>query len=150
ALITDNAANAFSLAAKVPPAARKLAAAFWPGPLTLVLPARAGLPSPLIGPEGGVGVRVSPHRTAIELAARLGRPLTATSANLSGQPPAITIEQARGAFAQHVAAYLDGGELGASAPSTVVAFDSAGKWHVIRAGAIAPGLLAAALGESAQ
>ncbi|MGH8012895.1 MAG: L-threonylcarbamoyladenylate synthase, partial [Candidatus Binataceae bacterium] len=88
ALITDSAASAFSLASEVPASARVLAAAFWPGPLTLVLPARAGLPDALVGPEGGVGVRVSPNQVAIQLAARLGRPLTATSANPSGQPSA--------------------------------------------------------------
>jgi L-threonylcarbamoyladenylate synthase len=136
ALIAADPAMAFSIAREVPPAARRLAAKFWPGPLTLILPAEPALPPELVGPDGGVGVRVSSHPVARALAAALGRPLTATSANLAGAPPARTIAEARAAFGSQVALYVDGGAMEAAAPSTVVTFVGS-NLRVIRAGAIA-------------
>jgi L-threonylcarbamoyladenylate synthase len=146
ALIGDCSERALALASALPEAARTLADIFWPGPLTLVIPARTGLPEPLIGPDGGVGVRVSPDPIARELVKRLGSPLTATSANLSGEPPAATIEQARAAFGSRIGVYLDGGILGASAPSTVISVDLMGRWQIIREGAITRDKIEAALG----
>ena len=58
--------------------------AFWPGPLTVLLPARASLPQALVNAEGLVAVRVTPHPLAAQLAVEAGGPLTASSANLSG------------------------------------------------------------------
>ena len=87
---------------------------------------------------------MSPHPIARALARRLGRPITATSANLAGQPPATTIEQARAAFGRKVKVYLEGGVLGGSLPSTVVAFDREAI-KVLRAGAIPQRRLEAAL-----
>lgn len=144
ALIAADARSAFELAREVPEAARRLADAFWPGPLTLVLPARDSLPTPLIGPDGGVGVRVSSHPVARALAAGLGHPITATSANLAGGQPASTLGEARNAFGAKVEVYLEGGRLTAAAPSTVVACDRSG-WRVLRAGAISDRAIAAAL-----
>ncbi|HUY19033.1 MAG TPA: L-threonylcarbamoyladenylate synthase [Candidatus Binataceae bacterium] len=134
-LIAASVEMAFSVAREVPPAARRLAEKFWPGPLTLILPAAPGLPAELVGPEGDVGVRVSPHRIARALAAALGRPLTATSANLAGEPPARTIVEARAVFADRVAVYLDGGTMNAAAPSTIVACEGS-RMRLLRAGAI--------------
>jgi L-threonylcarbamoyladenylate synthase len=144
ALIAADARSAFELAREVPETARRLAEAFWPGPLTLVLPARDNLPEPLIGPDGGVGVRVSSHPVARALAAGLGRPITATSANLAGGQPATTLGEARDAFGANVKVYLEGGRLTAAAPSTVVACDRDG-WRILRAGAISDRAVAAAL-----
>ncbi len=99
-LIAADSAMAFSVAREIPIDARRLAGAFWPGPLTIVLPARDGLAPELTGPDG-VGVRVSPNPVAHALSAAIGRPITATSANLSGKPPASTLERsARGAAAK--------------------------------------------------
>ena len=86
ALIAADTAMAFALAREVPAAARVLAKAFWPGPLTLVLPARDGIPAALIGDDGGVGVRVSSHPVARALAtghsvARSPRPARISRAN---------------------------------------------------------------------
>lgn len=144
ALIAEDTATALGLARTVPDDARRLAEALWPGPLTLVLPARPDLPKALIGPTAGVGVRVSPHPLAHALAAGLGRPLTATSANLSGHAPATTLAEARAAFGNKVKVYLEGGKLGANRPSTVVAFDETGL-HIVRVGAISENQIAAAL-----
>jgi L-threonylcarbamoyladenylate synthase len=148
ALIAADSRSAFDLARKVPQAARRLADAFCPGPLTLVLPARGDLPAPLIGPDGGVGVRVSSYPIARALAAGLGRPITATSANFAGAQPAATLDDARNAIGAKVKVYLEGGKLTASAPSTVVACGRNG-WRILRAGAISDRAIAAALSGKA-
>ena len=102
-----------------------LARAFWPGPLTLVLPGGSGrLPDLLRGPDGGIAVRWTSHQAIARLVAALGGPLTSTSANLPGQPPgpgaaAITRDFAA-AVDQGVLLVLDGGVLGNRPPSTVV------------------------------
>ena len=146
-LIAANTAIAFSLAREVPIDARRLADAFWPGPLTIVLPARDGLAPELTGPDG-VGVRVSPNPVARALSAGIGRPITATSANLSGDAPAGTLGQARAALGEKVKVYLEGGKLAALAPSTVVAVNRNG-WKMLRAGAISEAQIAAALAGDA-
>jgi len=135
ALIAHDDAAAFAVAREVPDNARALARAFWPGPLTLVMPARAGLPAALIGADGGVGVRVSSHPVARALARGLGRAITATSANRSGEAPARTIAEARAGFGAEVKVFVEGGTLTGGAPSTIVHCDRTG-WRLLRAGAI--------------
>lgn len=146
-LIAADTAMAFSVAREIPADAARLADAFWPGPLTLVLPARDGVAPELTGPDG-VGIRVSPHPVARALSAGLGRPITATSANLSGQPPASTLADARSAVGNKVKVFLEGGKLAASAPSTVVAVGKSG-WKMIRVGAISLNQIAMALAGDA-
>lgn len=109
-----------AIAREVSPVADRLARAFWPGPLTLVLPAKPGLPAPLVNSAGEIGVRISSHPLAARLARELGRPITATSANPAGRAPARAVEEARGYFAGKIEIYLDGGRLGAPKGSTVV------------------------------
>ncbi|HJU10085.1 MAG TPA: L-threonylcarbamoyladenylate synthase [Candidatus Binataceae bacterium] len=145
ALIAAEAEPAFALARTVPPNARLLAQAFWPGPLTMVLPAREGLNYVLIGPTGGIGVRVSPHPIARALATGVGGLLTATSANLSGQPPARTLAEARHALGTRIRFYVDGGALNSELPSTVGEFQTDGSFRVVRRGAIDQAAITAAL-----
>jgi L-threonylcarbamoyladenylate synthase len=142
-LIAADTAMAFSVAREVPIVAQRLADAFWPGPLTIVIPARDEIAPELTGPDG-VGVRVSPNALARALSAGIGRPITATSANLSGEAPASTLEDARAALGGKVKVYLEGGKLTASAPSTVVAVNRSG-WKMVRVGAISEDQIAAAL-----
>ena len=106
-------------------AATALARAFWPGPLTLVLPGGGGrLPDVLRGSEGGIAVRWTSHRGMARLVRALGEPVTSTSANLPGSPPAPGAEAIARDFAPAVEAgtllVLDGGVLGNSPPSTLV------------------------------
>ncbi len=119
-----------------PPAARRLAREFWPGPLTMVLPARPEVPPALTNREGGIGIRISPHPIALELTRRLGAPLTATSANRAGEPPARTLTAAWEVFGSAIAAYVDGGTLNRSLPSTVIALEGE-RIRMLRAGAVA-------------
>jgi len=150
AMIAADADAAFSLAREVPPIARRLADCFWPGPLTLVIPARSDIAAELVGAGGGVGVRVSPHPTARALAAGFGKPITATSANLAGEPAAKTLLQAHKALGEKVKVYLEGGTLGASAPSTVVEVVES-EWRIVREGAVSQRQIVAALtGEALE
>jgi len=118
-----------------PPIAERLMSVFWPGPLTLVLPARKGLSPLLCNPDGGVGVRVSSHPIASALVKRLGRPLTATSANPSDAEPARTIAQAQTYFANRLRIFIDAGELKGQKGSTVVECHG-DRYKVIREGEI--------------
>jgi len=93
---------------------------FWPGPLTLVLPARQDLPKPLLNASGGIAVRISSQPIATQVLKTLGRPLTATSANPSGEEPARTLQEAKSYFAGKVDFFLDGGRLTSKSGSTVV------------------------------
>ena len=109
-----------TLVVGVPPLAEKLMARFWPGPLTIVLPARNDIPRPLVNSGGGVGVRISSQPLATELLKALGRPLTATSANPPGKPPARKVQAAKEYFADRIDIFVDGGALKSKTGSTVV------------------------------
>ncbi len=86
-VLVPNAEVAWSLASMVPEPALRLARRFWPGPLTLVLPASDRVPGHLVGPGGTVAVRVDPHPFACALAAVAGVPIVSTSANRTGESP---------------------------------------------------------------
>jgi len=142
-VLVADLAMAETVAAVIPPAARRLAARFWPGPLTLVLPARERLPAPLTAGSGTIGVRVPGHPLAAALVAGLGRPVTAPSANPPGRGPAKRIDEARVYFGDGVSVYLDGGELPGGA-STVAAVEEGGV-RVLRPGPVSDEALSRAL-----
>ena len=123
------------LAAGVPSLFTPLMRSFWPGPLTLVCPARADLPTRLTGNTGTVGVRRSPLAAANQLIAACGGPLTATSANLSGQSPAVTAAEAFALFGDSVDLVLDGGATPGGQGSTLVGV-RAGRLCCLRAGVV--------------
>ncbi|MDH3330161.1 MAG: L-threonylcarbamoyladenylate synthase [Desulfobulbaceae bacterium] len=106
----------------VPELAARLMDRFWPGPLTLVLPARPELSSLVTGNTGTVGVRLSPHPVAAALLKACGIPLTATSANRSGEAPAVTAEDVRAIFGSQIDFVLDGGKTPGKLGSTLVGF----------------------------
>jgi L-threonylcarbamoyladenylate synthase len=120
--------------------AAMFAARFWPGPLTLVLPGgEKRVPDTLRGPEGGIAVRWTPHASLARLILAHGQPITSTSANRPGVPPATAADQIvaqwTDAIARGTLRVLDGGTLKESHPSTVV--DCTGRLpRVIRPGAI--------------
>jgi L-threonylcarbamoyladenylate synthase len=144
-LVTDEAMLGQVVHA-VSPLAKRLMERFWPGPLTLVLPARAHIPKPLINASGGIGVRISSHPIATRLVQALGRPLTATSANPSGKSPARTLLEARNYFAALIDVFIDGGPLPSARGSTVVEIQGE-RLTIIRAGDIAPSTLEDFLGQ---
>ncbi len=116
-LLTD-AAQADEIAV-MSPDAHRLAQAFWPGAVTLVLPARPGVDRRLLGPNGTIGVRVPASDDVRTLVRLVGAPLTGTSANLHNEPPPTTAQAAADAVGPRVDLVLDGGQ-GAGAPSTVI------------------------------
>lgn len=128
------------LGLNLPSYASQLAARFWPGPLTLVLPGgERQVPEQLRGPEGGIAVRWTPHHGLSRLVQAYGGPITSTSANRPGVPPAMNaqeiVDQWTDAAMRGTLRILDGGQLSESPPSTVV--DCTGrKPRVIRPGAI--------------
>jgi L-threonylcarbamoyladenylate synthase len=144
ALIAADAEMAFALASKIEPAARRLAELFWPGPLTIVMPARSDLHRALVGEDGGVGVRVSSHPIASALSRAVGAPITATSANLAGQPPARRATEAVATFDGKVKVIVEDGDLPGGQPSTLVAVDGR-DIKILREGAIPAARLRAAL-----
>ncbi|MFO8036742.1 MAG: L-threonylcarbamoyladenylate synthase [Anaerolineales bacterium] len=101
-----------------PPQAKRLMEHYWPGPLTLVLPAKTTLP-PALSPEPTVGIRIPDSRFTRELLRATG-PLAATSANLSGKPSAQTPEDVITQFTDHIELIIDGGETPGERASTVV------------------------------
>jgi L-threonylcarbamoyladenylate synthase len=135
------------------PSARALSAAFWPGPLTLVLPGGEGrLPDQLRGREGGIAVRYTSHTGIVRLIAALGHPLTSTSANRPGQPPAPGPDRIAVTFRPEIERgqllVLDGGVLGNVPPSTLV--DCTGPMpRMVREGAIPRAELRRAAGSLA-
>jgi L-threonylcarbamoyladenylate synthase len=125
---------------RLPSFAVNLAARYWPGPLTLVLPGgEKRVPEALRGPEGGIAVRWTSHASLQRLIRAHGDAITSTSANRPGVPPAISAgeirEQWSDALARGTLRLLDGGTLQPSPPSTVV--DCTGRApRVIRPGAV--------------
>ncbi len=130
-----------------------MAKAFWPGPLTLVLPGGSGrLPDLLRGPEGGIAVRWTSHPLIAALVAHLGEALTSTSANLPGQAPdpgaAAIVRDFAPAVNDGRLLVLDGGVLGNRPPSTVVDCTTPTP-RLVRPGAVSQAELRAAVGSLA-
>jgi L-threonylcarbamoyladenylate synthase len=121
--------------ADLPPLARRLAATFWPGPLTLVVPARPGLHRAVTGGGATVGVRVTSGEVAAALARAAGGALVATSANPPGAPPPAAAAELDPGLAARLDLVLDGGPAPGGRPSTVVAVEGDGL-SLLRPGAV--------------
>ena len=132
ALIADRA-ELTALVGEVTSAATTLIERFWPGPLTLIFPASPLLPEVLTAGTGSVGVRQSAHAGLVSLLRHVG-PLTGTSANRSGEPPARTAEEVQTTLGSEVDLILDGGSTMGGLPSTIV--DTVGPLRLLREGPI--------------
>jgi L-threonylcarbamoyladenylate synthase len=113
-------ADLAALVSEITPAAERLMEACWPGPLTLVFHAAEAVPSVLTAGTGTIGVRLPAHPDVQRLLEAVGGPLTGTSANYSGRPPATTAEEVERVFGVGVDAILNGGATPGGLPSTVV------------------------------
>ena len=108
-----------ALVAEVPDAVEKLVEEFWPGGLTIVLPAQPSLSWDLGETRGTVAVRMPAHRIALELLEETG-PLAVSSANLTGRAAAIAAEDARDMLGESVAVYLGDGLSTDGVASTII------------------------------
>jgi L-threonylcarbamoyladenylate synthase len=120
AVIIDQAESLYPLVGEVPDVALKLMHAFWPGALTIVFRASDRIPRILTAGTGKIGVRVSSHPVAKTLAFALGRPLTATSANLSGAEECSTASEVLRQIGDKVDAIIDSGKTPGGKGSTIV------------------------------
>lgn len=132
-VVAGEAAQARALAASWPAEAERLAAAFWPGPLTLVVAAADQVPEAVTAGTGTVAVRVPALGLCRQLA-RVAGPLVSTSANAAGQPAPLTCAEAVQAVGDRVALALDAGP-GRPVASTIVDL-SGGTPRLLRAGAV--------------
>jgi len=121
----------------VPGAARRLMDAFWPGPLTLVLPRSGAVPDVVTGGLPTVGLRMPAHPLTLELLRRLGRPLAAPSANRFGRVSPTTAEHVRADLGVDVPLVLEGGPCTVGLESTIVDLTAA-RPRLRRPGAITP------------
>ena len=132
-LIADSLDQALA-AANLGPRERRAAAAFWPGPLTIVAPADPCISSNALAGGTTVAVRVPAHAVATQLATAFGFPITATSANRSGERAADSADAVATTLSD-VDLLLDAGPAPGGAPSTIVSFDAGGP-VLVRAGAV--------------
>ena len=121
------------LVRNIPPAATVLMNAFWPGPLTIVFPAAAGLSDAVTAGTRSVGIRFSAWQPLRELLRRIG-PVTGTSANREGMPPPTTVEEIYHGLGDTLDLIVDAGPTPGGQPSTVI--DAQGPIRIIRDGAI--------------
>jgi L-threonylcarbamoyladenylate synthase len=132
-LLVTGVEQALSVSTAVPALALELMARYWPGPLTIVIPAKPGLGADLGDDDLTVGVRAPAHPVALALCAAVG-PLATTSANRHGEPPMTTAAEVDATFGDALPLVLDGGVC-AGSPSTVV--DCTGEeLKLLRAGRI--------------
>ncbi|HEX9295485.1 MAG TPA: L-threonylcarbamoyladenylate synthase [Polyangiaceae bacterium] len=149
-LLLPHASSWSSWVVEIPELARRLAERFWPGPLTIALPARRDI-DPRLTVEGTVAVRWGAPSPASRIAENSAAPLTATSANLAGQPPCLTSEAIDAAFAEPLRRgdlTLVPGQAPGGVPSTLVVV-AGDRVRVARRGRIDVADLAAAIAPAA-
>lgn len=119
-VIISDPSHLRNLAAFTSKTFEKLAAKFWPGPLTLIVKAKVELPQPLTAGSGGIGLRLPDDEEVRDLVRACGGALTATSANPSGRLPAQTAEEVNSYFGNAIDLIIDGGKARSLQPSSVV------------------------------
>ena len=133
--LVDDRESLSSLVHEIPILYLQLMERFWPGPLTLIFPARINLPNLLTAGTATVGVRQSSHPFARQLLRAFGRPITATSANISGHDAAIDAHEVRAQFGNRIDMVFDGGPAPGKTGSTIIGLEES-KLKLIREGII--------------
>lgn len=119
-LIIGRPGDVYPLVAGVPPIAQKLMDAFWPGPLTIVFQASRSVSPILTAGSGKIGIRLSGHSGAREISKTAGKPLTATSANLSGEPECADAGEVIRQLGDKIDAVVDLGKTARQIATTIV------------------------------
>jgi len=133
--LVDDRESLSSLVYEIPIVYLQLMEKFWPGPLTLIFKARINLPSLLTAGTSTVGVRQSSHPFARQLLRAFGRPITATSANISGREAAVDAYEVKAQFGTQIDMVFDGGRAPGISGSTIVGLDES-QVKLIREGVI--------------
>jgi L-threonylcarbamoyladenylate synthase len=136
------------VAAEWPDAAERLARAFWPGPLSIVVPRRAEVPDAVVAGGPTVAVRCPDHPLALALLFQFGGPLVGPSANRSGRTSPTTADHVRRSFGEADLVILDGGPCATGLESTVLAIPPDAPARILRPGVIGARDLAAVLGRA--
>jgi len=134
-LLVQDRSQLLDLISLVPPELEPLIAKYWPGPLTLIFPAHPSVNSIITAGTGTVGIRISPHQVAEKLVRGFGGAITATSANISGMPPAKCAQEVVDMFGDDIDYVLDGGGTTAGLCSTIIGVKKS-QLQVIRTGVI--------------
>lgn len=135
AVIVSDREMLASIVEEIPGKARVLMDLFWPGPLTILFRTNRTISRRLTTNTGKIGIRISSHPVALALVSGLGRPLSTTSANLSGFPPSQTLRHLKGYFGEKIDLIVDSGPLPPAAGSTVIDVTEE-KLAIIREGVI--------------
>ena len=143
-VLIGDAEDLEQVAMDIPEQARRLAARFWPGPLTILVPKRRDLPE-AVSATSTVGVRVPDHEVA-RLLLRAAGPMAVTSANISGAPSPVTAQEVHAQLEGRIAMILDGGRTPGGVPSTLVDCTTA-ELKVLREGPLSLEQLRSALGH---
>jgi len=133
--LVDDRESLSSLVLEIPSPYEPLMQEFWPGPLTLIFQARINLPALLTAGTATIGVRQSSHPFARQLLRAFGRPLTATSANISGRAAAADPYEVKAQFGSKIDMVFDGGRTPGVAGSTIIGL-AGDKLRLIREGVI--------------
>jgi L-threonylcarbamoyladenylate synthase len=145
-LLIAEVEQAYELARSLDTAFDRLAERFWPGPLTIIVKAGGKLPLRVTANTGNLALRVPEAAIARAVAARLGLPITATSANLSGLPECTYAAGVRDQLGDQIPLIVDGGPTARSIPTTIVDLSGGGNsWMILREGAIPTHEIALAL-----
>jgi tRNA threonylcarbamoyl adenosine modification protein (Sua5/YciO/YrdC/YwlC family) len=158
-VLIPNIATMRALAETVPDAALALANTFWPGALTMILRSQPSLTWDLGETKGTVALRMPDHKIALALLEEVG-PLAVSSANLTGEPAAVTCAQAEGYLGKSVKVYLDGGPSPKGEASTIVDLTDlryetdakgnqveVGKIRIVRKGALSTAKIRSVVGD---
>lgn len=132
------------LVSHIPDVYRTLISAFWPGPLTLLFPVGENVSKLLTGDTGTLGVRISSNEKTRELCRCWGKPLPATSANISGRKPARTAREVMQHFGEEVDFVMSSEKAGGELASTIVSFANA-RLKVVRPGGVSVEAIRAAV-----
>lgn len=138
-----------SIASDIPSLFWELAEKFWPGPLTIILKASGQLPRSLLGPKNSIGIRLPGVLWLQKLMNEAGFPITATSANISGEKEITRPEKVMAIFYGRVALIADGGKAKGALPSTVLELTSP-QAEILREGAVPRSLLEKYLGRKVR
>jgi L-threonylcarbamoyladenylate synthase len=137
-LLIESVDQAEELAKPLPEEFYRLARKYWPGPLTMIVRAGSRLPLKVTANTGNVALRVPNSKISLAVVQAASIPITATSANLSGEAECTTAEAVRGQLGDRIAIIVDGGTSPREIASTIIDLtDEEARWKVMREGAIA-------------